>query len=79
MIQLVQTALSDELLQYPNGIAFSKLKRGWWTEFKAVHRYFCDKVSAAVTIGGSCSAPAVPCIPGPASDSMLSQWVWVFL
>lgn len=47
MIQDVQMALSQELLLYPNGIAFSKLKSTWWEKYRAVKSYYCDKVSSA--------------------------------
>ena len=37
--------LSEELLKYPNGIRYSKLKPTWWNRFKAVQECFGDRVS----------------------------------
>lgn len=47
MVNDARMMLSEELLKYPNGIRYSKLKLMWWNRYKAVQECFGDRVSAA--------------------------------
>lgn len=45
MIKDVQMELSLELLNYPSGIRYKKVRSGWWDKFAAVKDYFYDQVT----------------------------------
>jgi hypothetical protein len=44
MIKDVQMELSLELLNYPSGIRYKKVRSSWWDKFAAVKDYFYDQV-----------------------------------
>jgi hypothetical protein len=50
MVKDVQMELSQELLKYPNGIKYSKLKATWWDKYAAVKAYFYDKVRGVLGV-----------------------------